>query len=279
MNSETVQAAKRTLYSTLKELSQRNWEGNQPWLNPKPSQARPETYAAQNFRRADISGKIRNLKMSDMGTVLECEKIFAACYVGISIQHPDALPINSGKGGTQFHKTIEYLLPREHYETERMKYVSPFLTIPSIGKLTEKEYTKKRNSGITGMIDAYMPEYQIGLELKSIPLGWKLPDEVPPKALGQVAGYAYGLNKYPNPHNRKPVGWFWLYLQQDMRLLNPDDPATYRVFYKSYEELEPLFANIYGRCYNIATIIDEEGYDNAQTILKCYKGDACHCSN
>jgi hypothetical protein len=64
-----------------------------------------------------------------------------------------------------------------------------------------------------------------------------------------------------------------------MRTFNPNDLNTYRLFHKEYEELEPLFRNIYGRCYNIAQIIDEDGLDVTWNTLKCYKGEnECYCS-
>lgn len=275
-----LRETKLDLYSALKELAAMDWVSRnaQPWLNPRPSYARPDSYAARNGKRADQNGNVRNLKMSDMGSVLECERIFAASYSGTVLPHATKQPLYSGKSGTEFHKAIEKALP-SWIETEHTPGVSPFVNLPSIGQLTQKEYTGKFKDGITGMIDAYIPKHNAGLELKSVPMGWEFPTEVPSKALGQGALYAYGLNNFWNKHNRKPEYWFWLYLDQDMRKFNPADNTTYKVFYKSYEELEPLAKDILSRCINAAKIVDTNGFWESWDLLACYGGSECFCSN
>lgn len=275
-----LRETKNELYTALKGLAARDWQGrnSQPWLAPKPSYARPDSNAARQGKRADQNGNVRNLKMSDMGSVLTCERIFGASYSGTVLPHTTQQPLYSGKSGTDFHKVIEKALPN-WIETEHTPGVSPFVTIPSIGKLTQKEYTGKFKDGITGMIDAYIPKHNAGLELKSVPIGWEFPSEVPDKALGQAAGYAYGLNNYWNKHNRTPERWFWLYLPQDMRTFKAEDPTTYKVFYKEYSELEPLWLDIVSRCINAAKIIDDNGFWNSWDLLACNGGSECFCSN
>jgi hypothetical protein len=271
-------AAKQALYGVLKDLEAKNWQGRdaQPWLRPQQSYRRPDSVAAKQGKRADQNGNVRNLKASDLGVVVECERRFGAAYEGITLQHSKPVPLYEGKSGTLFHSHMEAHLP-QWIETERSARNNMFVKLPSIGQKTEQEYTGKK-SGITGMMDGYLVPYQTGLEIKSVAYGMDWPgDDVPKKALGQAAGYAWGLNRMNNPKN--PLRWFWLYLPQDMRTFRANDLTTYRFFSKTTEELEPIFEDILERAIRVASIIDANGYYNSWDLLACYEGDTCYCSN
>jgi hypothetical protein len=266
---------KQGLFGVLKDLGNTNWNAEgQPWLNPPKSHRRTNTFAAQNHRRAGMDGKVRYLMASDLGVVKVCERRFSASYAGMTIKN-DKTILNPGLGGTIFHKGIEARLP-EWIQTETSNKNAMYVNLPSIGQMTQSAVTGKKKDGITGMMDGYLTKYETGLEIKSVPHGHEFPDDVPFKALGQAAGYAWGLH-----HNwretRKPVRWVWLYLPSDMRNFNPHDYNTYKVFIKDYEtELEPLFEDILERCRNVAQIVDEHGYWGAYDYLSCFDPD-CYC--
>jgi hypothetical protein len=187
------------------------------------------------------------------------------------------VPLNYGKGGTEFHKFIETKLPN-WIETEQNTKWEMFVQLPSIGQRTQKEVTGKKRHGITGKMDGYMTPYQTGLELKSVPNGWELPTEVGMKALGQAAVYAYGLNTGWKD-TKRPVGWFHVYLPLDMTSFNPRDMDTYKVFFTSWEELEPIATSIFEAAVNVAAIVDEHGFENSWDLLACHRGAACTCNN
>lgn len=270
---ETLQQTKQEIYSFLKDLQSRNWtQQNQPWLTQRPRPTRPNSEAARLGVRAGQNGKMRSLRMSDMGRILACERMFGASYANISISKK--APLNGFESGTSFHTAVEKLLP-EHIQSEA-KGDNMMVSIPSIGMKTNKEWTGKKTSRIWGAIDAYMPGTQSGLELKSVPMHHVLPSEVPYKALGQAAGYTWALNR--SQGLRKPNNWFWLYLPHDLSTLNAQDTNTYRVLWKDAEELDTLFSQMMERAVDVAYVIDDNGFYESWDYLSCYAGEECHCN-
>jgi hypothetical protein len=268
------------LYRVLQDLGSRDWQGRgtQPWLNPPPSTRRTNTVAAQTGMRASETGAVRSVRASDLGVVTECERRFAATYAGVVIPNTrEKMELNYSRGGTMFHKYIERMLPNA-IETERTNKWDMLVSLPSIGQRTQKEITGKKRDGILGMMDGYIPSFQTGLELKSVPQDQEFPDDVPYKALGQAAGYAWGLN-HAYRSTKRPVRWVWLYLPLDMRTFNAEDKNTYRVFIKDYEELEPIFENILDKATNVAKLVDAHGLYGAWDMLACNGGETCFCTN
>jgi hypothetical protein len=294
-----VKNMKSNLYQILKNIKANNrqtdqglisrgWDAsNQPWLTPKPVTSRPTTPAALSGMRADSNGLRRDLVASDLGIVLDCEKSFSASYAGEVLVKlvNKSLVGNGSKAGSIWHTYMEAILPdwimTELSEKKRKQSGSKgrnrtFVQLPSIGQMTLKENKSKTNwfDGITGKIDAYMIPFNTGLELKSVPPLQDFPTEVPSKALGQAASYMYAMRKN-NKDGLFPTHWVWLYLPSDLTKFDPEDISTYRVFIKTWAEVETTVNIILKRAAWVASLVDQCGFEGAQQYLTCFKGEDC----
>jgi len=268
-----LQTVKSAVYDIIKTIKQAYPDTrDQPWLHETQSLAKV-TPAGQAGYRADLSGKIRFTKASDLGQLLNggCQKSFAATYAGRSMSHIGS--INPSKAGTTMHKQLEFVFPNYVYTSKRENdwgtyyYNRKTITLTkSIGKLTQANYTGTKKDGIRGELDGYINGVNSGLELKT---EWKmLPDEVGRKALGQGAIYAAANNlDY----------MVWLYLPADLRALNPLDPTTYRVFIKTALELAPVSTQILADAQAIASLVDTIGFEKAYEELTCFNTPCVNC--
>lgn len=268
-----LKETKIAIWETILSIKN-NHNKNQPWLTPRESIARPNSEAALKNRRADQNGSIRNLKLSDMGTIKICERLWVAHLLGISVIKVDG-PLYQGKGGTIFHNEIENLMP-SHFNNARRNRNETFVKLLSIGKYTDSKFTGKKYNGIYGQFDSFSKDKNLGLELKSVPETFDFPEEVSPKALVQGALYAYGLKQKGLQVDR----WSWLYLPLDLNKLIPQDISTYRVFIKEWEELEEIALDSLRRAKDISLILTKlDGDFNAiRDQLECFDKDCKLCS-
>jgi uncharacterized CHY-type Zn-finger protein len=266
-----LQQVKSELFNILKHIKD-NHNPQQPWLNPTPSFKRPNSEAQQSGHRADQNGTQRNLKLSDVGSVVECEKVFASSLLSVNLHLSHSNVVYRGKGGTMLHQELERLMPLDIVTPLRNKAES-FVRLPSIGPYTDKEYTGKFYSGINGQYDSYATKWNTGIEFKSVPDGHVLPDTVPDRTIIQGALYAYGLKLKGVDVKR----WSWLYLPLDLDKLDINSLDTYKVFFKSYEELEPLALNALKQAERVSQICEIVGGDfkQAESFLKCYNIETC----
>jgi hypothetical protein len=263
---------KSEMFNILKNI-EANYNPSQPWLTPTPSFKRPNSEAHKTGHRADQNGTRRNLKLSDMGSVVECEKVFASSLLSVNLHlSGDSNVVYKGKGGTLLHNELERLMPANVITPMRNKKAS-FVQLPSIGPYTDKEYTGKFYDGIMGQYDSYALDWNTGIEFKSVPNGNPLPDEVPPRTVIQGALYAYGLKL----KGMDVKMWSWLYLPINLNNLNIRSLDTYRVFFKSYEELEPIALDAIKRAEHVSVICEIQGgeFTKAEPFLKCYNTEKC----
>lgn len=245
-----------------------NYNKEQPWLNP-PEAFERDSFAKQQGRRADQSGTVRNLKLSDLGSVTQCEILFASSLLGVSLEMGTIKKDSAyrGKSGTYFHNELERLMP-EGIITPKRNPKKCYVRLPSIGDFTNKEYTNKWYSGIVGEFDSFAPKWNTGLEFKSFISGQKTPTELPERALIQGALYAYGLNL----KGKKIDYWSWLYLPQDLTSLNPKDISTYNVFFESYDNLEKIALEVLEKAKYISTKAElvSGDFNKLKNSLTCY---------